>query len=405
MANQQLLNLLKQGVNTWNKWRQEHLDIMPELIAADLRGADLVAANLEGADLSGVHLERADLFGASLARADLSQIYLEGALLFGVNLRGADLSKAHLNWANLSGAYLEWADLSGASLEGAILVGAHLEGAILIGAHLEGADFSGAHLAGTNLQLVFFDNATRLDNVILNDERYGAVSLVDVSWGGVNLAVVDWASVKILGDEHVAYQTKKNQASKFGLRQGRRISLSLQQSVSQVKFAILGKNDGGMKDRATRIDQYRAAVRANRQLAVALQAQGLHEEADHFAHRAQLLQRAVWRLQRKPLRYIFSWFFHLYAGYGYKPLQILIAYLLIVGVFARAYYVLEPVKLHLSWLGALIFSITAFHGRGFFPGQFSFDDPVTVLAAAEALLGLFMEISLIAILTQRFFRG
>jgi hypothetical protein len=159
-----------------------------------------------------------------------------------------------------------------------------------------------------------------------------------------------------------------------------------------------------MKDRATLISQYRAAVRANRQLAVALQVQGLNEEADHFAHRAQILQRAVWRLQRRPLRYIFSWFFHLYAGYGYKPLQILITYLLIVGVFARIYYALEAAKLHLSWLGALIFSITAFHGRGFFPDYFSFDDPVTVLAATEALLGLFMEISFIAILSQRFFR-
>jgi hypothetical protein len=349
-------------------------------------------------------LERADLFGASLEGADLSQSYLEGALLFGVNLRGADLSRAHLNWANLSGAYLEWADLSGASLEGAILVGAHLEGALLIGAHLEGADLSGAHLAGTNLQLVFFNNATRLDNISLNDERYGTASLVDISWGGVNLAVVDWTAVKILGDEHMAYQTKKNKTGPFGLRQGRRISLSLQRSVSQVKFALLGKNDGRMKDRARRIDRYRAAVRANRQLTVALQTQGLNEEADHFAYRAQLLQRAVWRLQRRPLRYIFSWFFQLYAGYGYKPLQMLIPYLLIVGGFASIYYVREAVKLHLSWLGALFFSITAFHGRGFFPGQFSFDDPVALLAAAEALLGLLMEISLIAILTQRFFR-
>ncbi|MGZ3629725.1 MAG: pentapeptide repeat-containing protein [Ktedonobacteraceae bacterium] len=405
MANQQLLDFLKQGVNTWNKWRQEHLDIRPDLIAADLEGADLIGFHLEGADLSGVHLEGADLFGAHLTRADLSRTYLKGAILFGADLRGADLSHAHLEWANLSGAQLEWADLSGAWLEGTILVGARLEGAILIGAHLEGADLSGANLAGATLQLACFDNATRLDNITLNDEKHGVVSVVDVSWGGVNLAGVNWASVKMLGDERVAHQMNKNKNSKLDLRQSkRRISLSLQENISQMKFAIREKNDGKRKDRATRLGQYRTAVRANRQLAAALQARGLNEEADHFAYRAQVLQCTVWRLQHRPLKYIFSWFLHLYGGYGYKPTQILIAYLLIVGMFASIYYVLESVKLHISWVGALLFSIAAFHGRGFFPDSSSFDDPMTVLTVAEALLGLFMEISFIAIITQRIFR-
>ncbi|MGZ6355675.1 MAG: pentapeptide repeat-containing protein [Ktedonobacteraceae bacterium] len=402
MANQQLLDFLKQGVNTWNKWRQEHLDIRPDLIAADLEGADLIGFHLEGADLSGVHLEGADLFGAHLTRADLSRTYLDGAILFGADLRGADLSRAHLEGANLSGAHLEWADLSGAWLEGTILVGARLEGAILIGAHLEGADLSGANLAGATLQLACFDNATRLDNITLNDEQQGVVSVADVSWGGVNLAGVDWASVKMLGDELVVQQTKKNKNSKLGLRQSkRRRSLSLQGSISQVKSAIREKNDGKGKDRARRIGQYRAAVRANRQLAAALQARGLNEEANYFAYRAQVLQCTVWRLQRRPLKYTFSWFLYLYAGYGYKPTQMLIAYPLIVGTFASIYHTLEPVKPHLSWVGALLYSIAAFHGRGFFPDSSSFDDLLTVLTVAEALLGLFMEISFIALFIQR----
>src|SRR5438270_632608 len=31
MANSQQLDLLKQGVNAWNAWRQTHLDIQPDL--------------------------------------------------------------------------------------------------------------------------------------------------------------------------------------------------------------------------------------------------------------------------------------------------------------------------------------------------------------------------------------
>jgi len=60
-------------------------------------------------------------------------------------------------------------------------------------------------------------------------------------------------------------------------------------------------------------------------------------------------------------------------------------------------------KLHLSFIGAIIFSITAFHGRGFFPGGFGYDDLVTILAATEAVVGLLIELSFIATFTQRFF--
>ncbi|HKV83509.1 MAG TPA: hypothetical protein VJN88_03065, partial [Ktedonobacterales bacterium] len=61
-----------------------------------------------------------------------------------------------------------------------------------------------------------------------------------------------------------------------------------------------------------------------------------------------------------------------------------------------------------SHLGAVVFSVTSFHGRGFFPGgrpghSLTLDDPVTVLAAAEAIIGLLIEISFIATFTQRFF--
>ncbi len=52
-----------------------------------------------------------------------------------------------------------------------------------------------------------------------------------------------------------------------------------------------------------------------------------------------------------------------------------------------------------------MFSVTSFHGRGFFPGGLPLDDPVTVLAALEAVIGLLIEISFIATFTQRFFNS
>jgi hypothetical protein len=57
----------------------------------------------------------------------------------------------------------------------------------------------------------------------------------------------------------------------------------------------------------------------------------------------------------------------------------------------------------LPWYKALILSVSSFHGRGFFQPLQSLGDPVAALAAIEAVIGLFIEISFIATFTQRYF--
>ena len=93
MANTEHLAILKQGVEVWNTWRQEHPDVQPDISGADLEGAILVEANLSGVDCTGVHLRGADLFGADLRGANLHAANLFAANLFGAQLTGADLSE------------------------------------------------------------------------------------------------------------------------------------------------------------------------------------------------------------------------------------------------------------------------------------------------------------------------
>ena len=155
-------------------------------------------------------------------------------------------------------------------------------------------------------------------------------------------------------------------------------------------------------------ERFRAAVRANRQLAVVLRAQGLNEPADRFAYRAQVLQRRV--LRRSGARaygsYLFSWLLDVLAGYGYKPGRTVFAYILTILSFAVIYDVLgllagnQPA---MSPLYALVISILSFHGRGFFPAGFLPTLPMSVCAACEAIIGLTIEISFIATFTQRYF--
>jgi uncharacterized protein YjbI with pentapeptide repeats len=204
----------------------------------------------------------------------------------GLDLRGADLSKADLRglpllnmlggldeatWNAASPAqremaaiHLEYADLRAAHLEGALLRGAHLEGADLREVHLEGADLRHAHLEGkgqalkslppADLRRAYCDQATRLEGVQPGDTQYGSARIVDVSWGNANVAAIDWRSIVMLGDEFDAHQWKD-------------------------------------------LDSYQAALRANRQIARLLRAQGCYEDAAYFSYRAHINARIIARRQ------------------------------------------------------------------------------------------------------------
>jgi uncharacterized protein YjbI with pentapeptide repeats len=100
VANLKHVDILKQGTDVWNKWRDKNTDIQrPDFIEANLERANLMGANLTGANLTGANLEE----------ANLKKAHLEGA-----NLERANLTKAHLEGANLERANLERANLTGA---------------------------------------------------------------------------------------------------------------------------------------------------------------------------------------------------------------------------------------------------------------------------------------------------
>jgi uncharacterized protein YjbI with pentapeptide repeats len=413
---------------------------------AQVQGAHLSWAILDGAVLVEAHLEGADLGKATLKRAILAGTYVEGADLTKAQLEEATLLEAHLEGALLPGAYLEGANLFEAHLEGARLVEAHLEGAILLGTHFEGKPLSGDErerlhawmprfpqtLPAADLRGVFLNSRTNLDGIHLGDDQYGYVALADVHWGDVNLTVVDWERVKRLGDETLPppLRIEEEEGAPPGERglpasAERAVDMLLRaHEVSDVvvgyvmRSPILMKNFREQLARAAQAqpqtqqqldrERLQAAVRANRQLAVVLRAQGLNEAADRFAYRAQVLRRRV--LRRSGARaygpYIFSWLLDALAGYGYKPGRTLAAYLSTVLGFAIIYEVLGLLaggRPAMSPLYALVVSIISFHGRGFFPGGFLPTLPMAVCAACEAILGLTIEISFIATFTQRYF--
>ncbi len=375
------LKIFDQFSNRYSKSKRDaaavHLE-RANLFGTHLEGADLFGAHLEGANLDEAHLEEAYLREVFLEKAELLGSHLEKAHLDNAHLEGANLAMAHLDNASLTTAHLEDADLFMASLKGANLRGAYLEGVLLREAHLESANLGEAHLEKADIREAHMEGVN-LKNIILSDERHVGPQLADVRWGDVNLTVVKWSQVQMLGDEYQSRQKKR----------GRKL-----------------------KNRSIRRMEYEEAARANRQLAIVLQAQGFRRDPVRFAYRAEVLEKHVFWLEmiqhgmvlRRRIQalgfWLFSWFLYLLAGYGYKPLRSFLAYLLVIGIFMGLYLLLNP---HLAWYEALVVSMTAFHGRGFSPSTFTPGDPVSIASAVEALVGLIIEVTFIATLTRRFF--
>jgi len=305
-------------------------------------------------------------------------LLLEGALLYRAQLQGADLSEAQLQGAYLLDAQLEGADLSRA----------WLQGAYLFGAKLEGADFSGATLDGkstlANAFILAPEDTRPLRARLFRRPRYGP-ALGDLHWGDFDMAQLTqlhgWDDLRRLADER----------------------------------GITWRSDAA---------GHRDALRAYLQVAQRLREQGYSYVAD----RAQVLQRKLlfrllladwrrpWRLPGDLVRWLFSWFLALLAGYGYHPGRSVFWYLATIASFTYAFFQathglpIGPFHFaqssdipQLPWNEALILSVSAFHGRGFFQPVKSLGDPVAGLAALEAVLGLIIEISFIATFTQRFF--
>jgi uncharacterized protein YjbI with pentapeptide repeats len=137
MAQEQHLKLISEAIQkhdiaTWNKWRQEHPEIKPDLSGIDLRRADL-----KNAALQGVIFRDANLRGTDLSFADLSGADFNGANLVLTHLSAANLTEADFSGANLCDANFTEANLSDANFSDALLLGA-----LLLGADLEKTSFA-----------------------------------------------------------------------------------------------------------------------------------------------------------------------------------------------------------------------------------------------------------------------
>lgn len=191
MANHEQLEILKQGVDVWNKWREENPEVDIRLAKARLEtvnlnhlnliGASLRHANLSDASLRWANLRESVLKSANLSRADFSHAMLIEAKLHNVHLQRAILRQANLYRANLSRANLIGANLNGAKMIGTNLIGANLKEANLSKVSLRKAKLRRAKLWHANLK------GAELQNADLRGSLLGKAILKNAKLSGANL--------------------------------------------------------------------------------------------------------------------------------------------------------------------------------------------------------------------------
>lgn len=207
---------LEEGVDVWNKWRDENPRNIPYL-----RHAQLGNSNLSGANLRATYLQDANFQGADLSYADLRAARLGGADFTGANLLGAKYSNSTV-WPDdfdpkAAGAILideysfeenegeraeshsktlhthgvkywnEWRkknpdvipDLRSAELSGQVLNDVNLSGADLRDANLSVCEMTnctlnGANLSGANLSFSGLNNAILTNTNLTGANLQGA---------------------------------------------------------------------------------------------------------------------------------------------------------------------------------------------------------------------------------------
>ena len=117
MANHAHYEILKHGVDAWNRWRLEKPEVVPNLSSCALCHHDLRGANLRQADLRGTNLGAAWDYVVGSSYAHMLDRGDEDEDSRG-NLRGPDLREADLSGANLTGAYVKGARVGGTAFVG-----------------------------------------------------------------------------------------------------------------------------------------------------------------------------------------------------------------------------------------------------------------------------------------------
>ncbi|MGZ4883126.1 MAG: pentapeptide repeat-containing protein [Halobacteriota archaeon] len=129
------------------------------------------------------------------------------------------------------------------------------------------------------------------------------------------------------------------------------------------------------------------------------ESRGDKDEADRYHYREMEAKRK----QKGKLGYLEKVPFQWVLGYGVKPLRTFGIWLIVIGVFALYYWLVQALHEVSSPLAYLYFSIMTAITPGY--GGFNIMPETYLPASIEAVFGAFMWVAFIAVLTRKYFRS
>jgi uncharacterized protein YjbI with pentapeptide repeats len=434
--------------------------------AADLSDSYLNGVRLDGVTARYVRLDRAEGFSASLRDADLAHASFAKANFTGADFVNCYAQSCTFDEASLQGTILNGADLTSssfqkASLSTALLRGACLQSCNFVGANLDGVEMT-ARTRLDGVRLWGADGAAQLVDIIWNE-----ADVSHINWAGVKALGDELDAIRLREHNTDTFRKDKQQLRSL-TKQWRSAKPLQRLRKFKKQLAEDKLDEAGVAEARSFLEKYEKlsddianaeavaersyfglgmvppaverAIRSNRQVGLVLRNQGINEQAVKFQYRAERLKRLLlkaelrgpvygfshsikgpkwWRsvvdtIEKVPgwisryvifaIRYSVSWLFDATCGYGYKPLNAVGCYVIVIAGFGLGFSSLSGVAF---WPNALAFSVTSFHGRGFETlingSNGSIPHGAVFLAAFEAVIGLLLEVTFIASFTRRVF--
>ena len=208
MPDEEHLRLLQQGVEAWNRWREQHPVTSPDLTDANLSELNLAGANLRGTNFTNAEIGKvnfgdaflmnavfrcANIRDANFGSADLTAADFRASNFDSVNLSHADLSWANLSRPNILRANFERGTLRGTDLTDSNIAKSNFARSNLIGANLDGANLGESNFAGAILgpaagRTVHLSNSCNLTGIsVIPGNNLSGMTLHGAQFRGVNL--------------------------------------------------------------------------------------------------------------------------------------------------------------------------------------------------------------------------
>ena len=184
MANTEHLEILKQGVEVWNRWREENPNVHPDLSSTafyvrnviDMRAATLEQVIMAGKEYRGVRLDH-----FNLSKANLSGSFLRGADFHNANLSMSQMRDTNVSEVSLAGSNLTFADLIGADLTHSYLKRTKLNDTKLMQVNFTNSSIIETDFSGSEMFMTVFGNNNLRSAIGLDKVKHIGPSIIDTS--------------------------------------------------------------------------------------------------------------------------------------------------------------------------------------------------------------------------------